>query len=90
MSVIPVSFISYLEPSLFQTNDDVIVTEKADDPGSLITEYIGSLVIAATVELDVVISYLPPNSSVKTRFSTPASIYFLLSSVILLVLHLCA
>lgn len=72
VSIIPVSFISYLESSLFQTNNDVIVTEKANDPGSLLKEYIDSHVIAATVELeDVVISNLPPNSSVITRFSTP-------------------
>lgn len=68
ISILPITFITYLDANLFQPslND----TEETTAPST----YVDSHVLTVTVELDdVIIRDLPQNSSVLINFSTPVS-----------------
>ncbi|XP_071848670.1 adhesion G-protein coupled receptor G2-like isoform X3 [Apostichopus japonicus] len=70
LTSIPVSFITYRDAVLFQS--DLEGSSVNQEGLSVLDEYVDGHVISATIEIEnVTIDNLPKNSSVITRFSTP-------------------
>lgn len=72
VSLVPITFITYLDARLFQPANQLNTKQSTDT--LLLSSYVDSQVIAANIELDdVIIKDLPKNSSVLIRFSNPVS-----------------
>ncbi|XP_071848662.1 adhesion G-protein coupled receptor G2-like isoform X2 [Apostichopus japonicus] len=70
LTSIPVSFITYGDAVLFQS--DLEGSSVNQEGSSVLAEYVDGHVISATIEIEnVTIDNLPENSSVMTRFSKP-------------------
>ncbi|XP_071848665.1 adhesion G-protein coupled receptor G2-like isoform X2 [Apostichopus japonicus] len=70
LTSIPVSFITYRDAVLFQS--DLEGSSVNQEGSSVLAEYVDGHVISATIEVEnVTIVNLPENSSVMTRFSKP-------------------
>ncbi|KAJ8042979.1 Adhesion G protein-coupled receptor L2 [Holothuria leucospilota] len=70
LSLVPITFITYLDARLFQPADEFNINQSTDT--SLLSSYVDSQVITANIELDdVIIKGLPKSSSVFINFSSP-------------------